>query len=285
MMNKKLLLIADDDPKILDVITIYLEEEFEIITAKNGEEAIEKVQEQTPDAVVLDVMMPEMNGYDVAKWLKTKREYNPIPIVMLTALDKRGDQIAGFRVGADKYLTKPFSLEDLKSTIEDVIKKNGNTPNANKKYLSINFDMKSDLSYIQEINELIANLYENTDLSEDRIEDIRFILNEVISNAVEHGNKSDASKLVHINATLYEDRLEFQIEDEGEGFDINTVPDPSKVIDKLIAGDTNVPEIENRERPGGWGIFMIKSMADQVEFNEKGNKITLTKFLENPLTV
>jgi DNA-binding response OmpR family regulator len=284
-MNKKLLLVVDDDPKILDVITIYLEDEFEVITAKNGEEAIEKVQEQKPDAVVLDVMMPEMNGYDVAKWLKTKREYNPIPIVMLTALDKRGDQITGFRVGADKYITKPFSLEDLKSTVEDVIKKNGNKPGANQKYLSINFDMRSDLSYIQEINELIANLYENTDLSEDRIEDIRFILNEVISNAVEHGNKSDASKLVHIQATLYEDRLVFQIEDEGEGFDINNVPDPSKVIDKLIAGDTDVPEIENRERPGGWGIFMIKSMADQVEFNEKGNKITLTKFLENPLTV
>ena len=278
------LLIVDDDPRIIEVLSIYMEDYYDIYTATDGEEALETIKKQKPDVIVLDIMMPGMNGYELAKRLKTKREYNAIPIIMLTALDKTPNKVKGYRVGANRYITKPFSFEELKNLIDEVLIEKHKEYEEDNVFLRLEFDMQSEMRYFQEVNELISNLYSYTNLDDIQIQDIHFVLNEVISNAVEHGNQEDSNKIIHIRATLYEDRLLFEIEDEGEGFDIEQVPDPTSIVERLIAGEKDIPELNSRERPGGWGLYMIKAMADKLEFNEKGNKVTLTKLLPKPIS-
>ena len=105
-MDHKVLLV-DDEENILDVCSRYLKrEDYRVMTASNGREALKQYEAFQPDLVVLDIMMPEMNGWEVAEAI---RQENETPIIMLTALGQEQDRIYGLTLGADDYITKPFS--------------------------------------------------------------------------------------------------------------------------------------------------------------------------------
>jgi DNA-binding response OmpR family regulator len=101
------ILIADDERAILDALGGYLRQAgFQVVTARNGREAVFAFRHEQPDLVVLDVMMPEMDGWEAARWI---RRESAVPLLFLTARVDDADQIAGLDIGADEYLTKPFS--------------------------------------------------------------------------------------------------------------------------------------------------------------------------------
>jgi DNA-binding response OmpR family regulator len=107
-------LVVDDDPDIVDLLTINLETHgYEVMTAFDGEEAMAQVASAQPDLIVLDVMMPRKDGYEVLADLRAAEDTRDIPVVMLTAKASDADMWSGWEAGADYYVTKPFDLGEL----------------------------------------------------------------------------------------------------------------------------------------------------------------------------
>ncbi len=123
-MSKKIL-IVDDEPHIRLLLTQTLEEledeGVEIFTASNGAEGLEVIQTEKPDLVFLDVMMPQMNGFDVCKAVKTNLEITNVFIIMLTAKGQEFDRNKGLEVGADLYMTKPFDPDEILEKAQNIL--------------------------------------------------------------------------------------------------------------------------------------------------------------------
>ena len=115
------ILVVDDEKRMVRFIQLNLEQDgFQVVTAYNGKEALEQVRTQLPDLVLLDIMMPDINGFEV---LKKIREVSNVPVIMLTAKGEEDDRIQGLELGADDYITKPFSPRELVSRIRAVLRR------------------------------------------------------------------------------------------------------------------------------------------------------------------
>lgn len=130
-MGKKIL-IVDDEKKITEIISAYLERDnFSVITAYDGKSALDTVKKFSPDLIILDLMLPEISGWDVCR---TLRKDSNIPIIMLTARDETADKIVGLELGADDYVTKPFDAKELVSRVKAVLRRyEGNLKGTPKK--------------------------------------------------------------------------------------------------------------------------------------------------------
>ena len=118
------ILIVDDELDTLLPLKRALEmEDFNVIEAQDGVEALEKVRSEIPDLVLLDLMLPRINGFEVCQRLKQDEATSSIPIIMLTAKGETSDKIEGIEIGADDYVTKPFNLDELKARIKAVLRR------------------------------------------------------------------------------------------------------------------------------------------------------------------
>ena len=118
-MDKKKVLIVDDELDIVETLKFGLElENIECIEAYDGEEALSKAKNEKPDLILLDVMLPKINGYKVSRLLKFDELYKNIPIIMLTARSQETDIKTGGETGADEYVTKPFDMDKLVSMVK-----------------------------------------------------------------------------------------------------------------------------------------------------------------------
>ena len=121
-METKILLV-DDEKDIVEFIKYNLElENYKVITAYDGEEAIKKMSEH-PDLVILDIMMPKLNGYDVCKRIRAEKEYQFVPIIFLTAKSSEIDEILGLELGANDYIRKPISPQKLVARVKSNLRK------------------------------------------------------------------------------------------------------------------------------------------------------------------
>lgn len=118
----KKILLVDDEPDIIEILQFMLESQgYECITATDGEEGLKKAREINPDIIILDVMMPKINGYKICRLLKFDNKYKDIPILMLTARSQDEDKLIGEETGADEYITKPFEVDEVIETIKKYI--------------------------------------------------------------------------------------------------------------------------------------------------------------------
>ena len=116
--NKKLLLI-DDDPNLILLVKDYLEfRGYNVVTAENGREALEVLDQNIPDMIICDVMMPEMDGYSLVKHIRQEPHTNTIPVLFLSAKGQSQDRVKGLNEGADVYMVKPFEPEELVAQVE-----------------------------------------------------------------------------------------------------------------------------------------------------------------------
>ena len=121
MAPKATILVVDDEPHVVRLVQANLQASgYRVLTAHDGRQALQIVEEQNPDLVLLDVMMAGLDGYEVCRRL---REYSDIPIIMLTARSAEVDRLAGFAVGADDYLTKPFAVSELLARVRAVLRR------------------------------------------------------------------------------------------------------------------------------------------------------------------
>lgn len=121
-MGKARILIVEDDIDISNMLRIYFGGQgYDVDAALSGSEALEKTRQGLPHLIVLDIMLPGMNGYDVCKTLRTQTRTSHIPIIFLTQKDERSDKLQGLELGADDYITKPFDIEELKLRVQNAI--------------------------------------------------------------------------------------------------------------------------------------------------------------------
>lgn len=120
-MSNERILVVDDDPLVLRLVRMNLDKAgYKTLTAVNGEEAIELVSAELPDLVILDLMLPKVDGYEVCRRI---REFSLVPVVMLTAKGEQVDKLRGFEMGADDYLTKPFAPPELLARVQAVLRR------------------------------------------------------------------------------------------------------------------------------------------------------------------
>ena len=121
---KASLLVADDDPEILTLLSLRLKQRgYEVFEAIDGEKALEEARERHPDLVILDVMMPQKNGWEVARELKHDERTKHIGIIVLTAIGEKMNEITSPLYGADEYIDKPFEFDKLEQAIERVLER------------------------------------------------------------------------------------------------------------------------------------------------------------------
>lgn len=115
------ILVVDDEKKIVDIVRAYLEREgYQVMAAYEGKSALDMARKQSPDLIVLDLMLPEISGWDICRTLRKESE---VPIIMLTARDETTDKIVGLELGADDYVTKPFDPKELVSRVKAVLRR------------------------------------------------------------------------------------------------------------------------------------------------------------------
>ncbi len=121
MKEPKLILVVDDEPRMTRFIRMNLElEGYQVIEARSGMEALKRVREDLPDLVILDVMMPEMDGFET---LRLIRQVSTVPVIMLTVKAEEDDKVRGLELGADDYVTKPFSPRELASRVKALLRR------------------------------------------------------------------------------------------------------------------------------------------------------------------
>lgn len=125
-MADDFILVVEDEPSIAEVVSLYLRRAgYQVSIARDGLEAQNKIESRTPDLIVMDLMLPVVNGFELTRWL---REFSDIPVIMLTARRDEIDRIAGLEMGADDYVLKPFSPQELVSRVRAVLRRTSTKP-------------------------------------------------------------------------------------------------------------------------------------------------------------
>ncbi len=271
------ILIVEDDADLGGLLCDLLQTEgYRPVRVEDGDQAVRLVAQDPPDAVILDVMLPGMDGFEVCQRLKFRRETNLIPILMLTALDDDKARGRGLRVGADRYLTKPFEPDELLREIRNIVE-HRRRMEAGDVRTAIQFQMHSDGRLREQLNDLLNELFRQTPLSDEDVGRIRYAVLEMVQNAVEWGNRKRQDLEVAISYEVTKDAIKFVITDQGEGFNPDHVPHAASEEDP-------VSHMSIREklglRDGGFGILISKGMVDEFKYNEAGNQVTLIKYFQ-----
>jgi len=123
-MGKARLLVVEDDPDISNMLKIYFSGlDYNVDVALRGNDALEKTRQVLPHLIILDIMLPDIDGYEVCRALRTSTRTSHIPVIFLTQKDERSDKLQGLELGADDYITKPFDIEELKLRVQGAIRR------------------------------------------------------------------------------------------------------------------------------------------------------------------
>lgn len=142
MADKARLLVIDDDATLVEAMSLYLTTAgYGVDTAADGQEGLQKMYAQPPDLVLLDIMMPKLDGWEVCRRI---REVSNMPIIMLTARGQEDERVRGLQMGADDYVAKPFSLRELRARIESVLRRTRLSPSVSRRTLYTDEDLVID---------------------------------------------------------------------------------------------------------------------------------------------
>ena len=268
------ILVVEDDRGLCELLSSLLDVEgYQTETVCDGSDAVKKVLAERPDAIVLDVMLPGRSGFEICRELKFRRETNLIPIVMLTAMQGRDAEQSGLRVGANRYLTKPFEPDELLKEIRKALDHRRELEEG-RTHTAVEIQLNSDTKNREQLNDLLSELFVLTPLSEDEVGRIRYVALEMIENAMEWGNRRQRELMVTISYQVTDDYVKFVISDEGTGFDPACVP-------HAACADDPAAHLCIREklglRDGGFGILIARGVMDEVRYNDRGNQVTLVK--------
>ncbi len=267
-------LIVDDERDVNDILASLVQARgFQAIQRFLGATVLDDVRELRPDLVLLDLMLPDRDGFELCEQLKRNRETNLVPVVMVTALNDPNHRLSGVRVGANGYLTKPFLPRQLFDAIDEAMAWRDEHTNQGTTG-EINFDVRSEITYLQQTNDMLADLFHHTPLTERQIKDLKQVVMEMGGNAIEWGNRKNADLMVRITYRIDPEKVTLIIRDQGPGFNPRTVPHAASDDDPI--GHLDIRN-ELGIREGGFGIMLAKGLVDDFHYNYKGNEVTLIK--------
>lgn len=129
------ILIVDDEPPIIDVLLYNLKQaQYDVLVAWDGQQALELARREQPDLIVLDLMLPKVDGIEVCQTLRRERD---VPIIMLTARDEEVDRVLGLEIGADDYVVKPFSVRELLARVKNVLRRTTHAPESSADIINV----------------------------------------------------------------------------------------------------------------------------------------------------
>jgi CheY-like chemotaxis protein len=273
-MNRKALIIEDERDTGELLIEILRRKNFDATLLLEGKPAVPWVYANQPDLILLDLMLPDIDGYSICEELKLDRETNLVPVIMVTARDQHQDKVHGLQVGANYYLTKPFSVEQLNSAINDVfawrdeLERRGTAG-------EIHFQLQSDTQYLEELNHLLASLFLFSGLSQPQIRQLTTAVSEIGTNAIEWGHQKDVDRIVTVTYRIDPEKVAIVVRDTGPGFNPQQLPHAAQTEDPtrhmMIREALGI-------REGGFGILMARGLVDDLQYNETGNEVRLIKY-------
>ena len=263
MENK--LLIVDDEDMIREVLNITLTGNgYKVDEAVNGKSALKLMEKNKYDMVLTDIVMPGMNGLELTQ--KVVEKY-AIPVIILTAYGTFDYAVEAINCGAFNFVSKPFDNDQLLK----IVKKGLKLPSlkAGQKLIipyqkhEIEFSIPGDLELIDGITYQIVRTAEASGFSpKESSLSILLTVDELLQNAIEHGNKNDRDKKIYISTLFDSEKFEMTIRDEGEGFNTNLIKDKF--------------DPDGMEQHRVRGILLVKHYMSNVEYAAKGNEVTVS---------
>lgn len=273
-MDRKAL-VVDDDRNLANMLALYLQNwGFTPTVMNEGKDVVDWVRQHRPSLVLLDLMLPDADGYVLCEALKLNRDTNLIPVVLVTTLVHAEDKIKGLQVGADYYLTKPFTSEQLNHAIrrafdwQEDLRRRGTQG-------EIRFQLQSDTKYLEELNQMLGSLFLFSGLTQAQVKQLTTAVRELGTNAIEWGHRKQIERIVTIEYRIDPQKITIEIKDTGPGFDPGHVPHAASSDDPI--GHMTVRE-ELGLREGGFGILMSRGLVDEMSYNERGNEVRLIKY-------
>ena len=273
-MARKVLVVEDESDTGEVLAGLLCRWGYEPTVLQEGKPAITWVQQHGPDLILLDLLLPDIHGYTICEMLKLERDTNLIPIIMVTALDAPEDKVRGLQVGANRYLTKPFTAEQLRRAIDEAFIAKEELQRHGTEGM-IRFHLQSDTQYLEELNHLLSALFLFSGLSQTQAKQMATAVREMGTNAIEWGHRKQADRIVTVDYTIDAEKVTIIIRDTGPGFDPAHLPhaaNPEDPVGHLMVRET----LGLRE--GGFGILMARGLVDELQYNEKGNEVRLVKY-------
>jgi DNA-binding response OmpR family regulator len=272
-MMKSALIVEDEADQAEMAARLLRARQYKITVVSTGEEGLALARRYLPDLVILDLILPDFDGFELCRRLRSESRTRSVPIIMVTALADDANRRRGFRVGANAYVAKPYGPADLEiaiRTVEDwkTALERGRVRD------EIVVDMHSEAIFLQDVNEFLTGLCRETPLTNEQIVHLRQALLEMGQNAIEWGNEHRVEELVRITYRVCADRVEILIQDQGPGFDLNNLPHAASPENPLAHMDVR-EKLGLRE--GGFGLMISRGLLDELRHNERGNEVLLVK--------
>ena len=261
------ILLADDEPLVRDLLVRFLRQQgHEVVVARDGREALESFKAQPADLVLSDVRMPRLDGLQLLHAIK---DINPrVPVVLISGYGDVETVVNALKSGAENFLAKPLDMAVLGKVIDQALSLTspqaplGRNLRRLRQWTSM--EVASQPEYICEVLYLIAQSGVAVGFAEHDLDaNLKLALVEAVTNAMEHGNRWDPGLVVKVSVEATPEELSVTVEDQGQGFKINSLADPTR-------GDQLMNE-------RGRGVFLMQVIMDEVVFNPQGNRVCLRK--------
>jgi two-component system OmpR family response regulator len=272
-MARAVLIVEDDQDQNEMLAQLVLRRGFQVVQTYNGKDGVDRARSHPPDLLLLDLMLPDVDGFEVCESLRSSRDTNLIPIVMATALSEPRHRMRGYRVGANAYIVKPYTREQIYDAIDSALAWKEEMISGRVQG-EFTFELASETEYLIEVNNLLSQLLLLTRLDEKAASQLCRALLEMGQNAIEWGNRNQVEKLVKITYRLHPDHVSLTIRDQGAGFDASNLPHAASDGDPIT--HLNIREVLGL-REGGFGLLISRGLVDELRHNQTGNEVTLIK--------
>ena len=271
-MEQRRILIVDNDDELRSTLEQVLRDLGHTVLATGDREAaLSREDLDEFDLIISDLTDDAESGVEILSELNRKRLL--VPVVVSSDEAQQPGIVKAFKMGAANYLRLPYNKDELRSIVEKTLSYKLRfvddlkvLPHVHEK---IDFELPSDLSLMNGVLHYLIERVSKLGLIKPERSNLFVALDEAFVNAVKHGNRNDPSKMVRITAELSAKEARFTVEDEGNGFNLQEIPDPC--------------DPANLFKTSGRGVLLIYNIMDEVKYNERGNQLTMVKRPEDTL--
>ncbi|HEV7842117.1 MAG TPA: ATP-binding protein [Pyrinomonadaceae bacterium] len=265
-MDRRRILIVDDNDELRSALeNVLCELGHDVVATDDREAAVTRGDLDEFDLIISDLTDDADSGVEILSELHRQRL--AVPVVVSSDEAQKPGIVKAFKMGAANFLRLPYNNDELRAIVEKTLSYKLRFVEDLKvmPYLreKIDFELPSDVSLMNGVLQYLIERVSHLGVIKPERSNLYVALDEAFVNAVKHGNKNNPSKLVRITAELSANECRFTVEDEGEGFNVQEIPDPC--------------DPENLFKASGRGVLLIYNIMDEVKYNERGNRLTMVK--------